>query len=131
MQHLTILYAEDEENDILLLKRAFKMAGSPHALVAVPDGKQAIDYLAGEGPFADRERCPLPALVLLDIKMPKISGLEVLEWIRLQPRFASLPVLMLTSSWRTEDMEKARLLGANDYLLKPSESSALVEMVKA
>jgi CheY-like chemotaxis protein len=124
-----ILYAEDEKNDIFFLERAFQSTGSPHSLNAVPDGEQAIDYLAGKGRFADRARHPLPALVLLDINMPKKSGLEVLEWIRQQPCLKSLPVLMLTSSPRPDDMEKARLLGADDYLLKPSDPLGLVELV--
>jgi len=126
-----ILYAEDEENDILFLQIAFERAGSPHTLHAVTDGAQALEYLAGEGPFSDRSRHPLPALVLLDINMPKKTGLEVLEWIRQQSGFKSLPVLMLTSSSRPEDMDKARLLGADDYLFKPSHPLQLVELVKS
>jgi CheY-like chemotaxis protein len=124
-----ILYAEDEKNDIYFLERAFQSTGSPHWLNAVPDGEQAIDYLAGKGRFADRARHPLPALVLLDINMPKKSGLEVLEWIRQQPSFKSLSVLMLTSSPRPEDKAKARLLGADGYLIKPSDPRELVELV--
>lgn len=131
MQPLTILYAEDEANDIVLLRRAFQKADLPVTLATVSDGKLAIDYLAGEGPFADRERHPLPALILLDIKMPKVSGLEVLEWIRQQPGFESLPVLMFTSSWRSEDVDKAGRLGADDYLLKPSDPKGLTDMVKS
>jgi len=126
-----ILYAEDEKSDIFFLERAFQSAGSPHRLNAVPDGEQAIDYLAGKGRFADRARHPLPALVLLDINMPKKSGFEVLEWIRQQPSFKSLSVLMLTSSPRPEDMEKARGLGADGYLIKPWDPVGLVELVKS
>lgn len=126
-----VLYAEDEKCDIFFLERAFQSTGSPHSLNAVPDGEQAVDYLAGKGRFADRARHPLPALVLLDINMPKKSGLEVLKWIRQQPSFKSLTVLMLTSSPRPEDMEKARLLGADDYVLKPSDPVELVELVKS
>jgi CheY-like chemotaxis protein len=129
MQPLAILYAEDEENDVFFLQRAFQLAGSPHTLKAVPDGEQAIDYLAGKGDFADRGCHPLPALVLLDINMPKKSGLQVLEWIREQPQFKSLPVLMLTSSSRQEDREQTRQMGADDYLLKPSRPAQLVELV--
>ena len=126
-----ILYAEDEPNDIFFVERALQLAGSLHTLKAVPDGEQAIDYLAGEGPFADRLLHPLPALVLLDINMPKKSGLEVLQWIRQQPQFKSLPAVMLTSSERPDDMEKARQLGADDYLLKPSVPNKLVDLVKS
>lgn len=126
-----ILYAEDEQNDVFFLERAFRTAGFPHILNAVPDGEQAVDYLAGVGAFANRARHPLPALVLLDINMPKKSGLEVLGWIRQQSLFKSLPVVIFTSSSRREDMEKARLLGADDYLLKPSNPLKLVELAKS
>ena len=128
---LTLLYAEDEENDVLFLERAFKLAGSSHSLKAVPDGAQALEYLTGEGIFADRTRHPFPDLILLDINMPKKSGLDVLEWLRSQPRYKSLPALILTSSSRPEDMEKARQLGADDYLLKPSDPLKLVELVRS
>jgi CheY-like chemotaxis protein len=131
MQPCTILYAEDEANDIFFLELAFQRASSPHTLNVVSDGEQAISYLMGRDDFADRVRHPLPTLALLDINMPKKSGLEVLEWIRQQPRFKSLPVLMLTSSQRPEDMEQARKLGADDYLLKPSNPVDLFEIVKA
>ena len=125
-----ILYAEDEENDVFFLNYAFEVAGSSYTLKAVPDGEQALEYLAGQGPFADRKGYPLPVLVLLDINMPKKSGLEVLEWTRRQPHLKSLPVLILTSSSGEEDREKARQFGADDYLLKPSDPLKLVELVK-
>ena len=125
---LTILYAEDEENDVFFLEHAFKLAGLPHSLKAVPDGAQAVEYLAGEGIFADRTQHPFPDLILLDINMPKQSGLDVLEWVRGHPCYKSLPTLILTSSSRPEDMEKARQLGADDYLLKPSNPLKLVEV---
>jgi len=128
---MTILYAEDEENDIFFLQHALEQNRSPHSLSAVPDGEQAIEYLAGKGAFANRSRYPLPILVLLDINMPKKTGLEVLEWIRQQPHLKSLPVLMLTSSSRPEDMDNARHFGANDYLAKPSNPADLVALVKS
>lgn len=126
----TVLYAEDEANDVLFLELAFKSAGSPHILSAVPDGEMAMAYLAGEEPFSNRSLHPFPALILLDINLPKKTGLEVLEWVRRQPRFRDLPAVMLTSSERLEDMEKARELGADDYLFKPSDPLRLVEVVK-
>ena len=131
MRPCTILYAEDDENDIFFLRHALEQVRSPHTLKALPDGQQAIEYLAGEGDFGDRERHPLPSLVLLDINVPRKSGLEVLEWIRRQSQFKSLPVLMLTSSTRQEDMAKALQLGADDYLSKPSHPLELVELVKS
>jgi len=126
----TILYAEDEENDVYFLADAFEIVGSPHTLKVVRDGQEALDYLSGKGAFADRLLYPLPTLILLDINMPRESGLEVLEWLRQQPHLKSVPALMLTSSSRQEDMDKARLLGAADYLLKPSNPRRLIDLVK-
>ena len=103
---------------------------SCYTLRAVPNGEEAIEYLAGTGPFANRKRRPLPVLVLQDINVPKKSGLEVLEWIRVQPHFKSLPVLILTSSSLREEREKARELGADGYLIKPSDPLKLAELVK-
>src|SRR5512142_1841788 len=94
----TILYAEDEPTDIYFLERAFKHASVPHSLKSVVDGQAAIDYLSGVGPYADRDLHPLPCLILLDINMPRKSGLGVLEWIRQQPQLKGVPVLILTSS---------------------------------
>lgn len=125
-----ILYAEDEVDDVFFFKNAMKVAGSPCMLQAVADGEQAMNYLSGQGAFADRSRFPFPALVLLDINMPRKNGREVLKWIRQQAQFKSLPVVMLTSSSRTEDLQAARELGAEDYLLKPSDPKQLVELVK-
>jgi CheY-like chemotaxis protein len=131
MHPCVILYAEDEADDVFFLGRAFELAGLLHTLTAVPDGEQAIEYLAGGGVFSDRAQCPLPNLVLLDINMPKQSGLDVLAWLRGEPHLKSLPALIFTSSSRPEDLEKARQLGADDYLLKPSNPRNLVELVRA
>lgn len=128
---LTILYAEDEQNDVFFLEHAFKLAGLPHSLKTVLDGAEALEYLAGEGIFADRTRHPFPDLIILDINMPKKTGLEVLEWVRSQPRYKSIPVLILTSSSRPEDREKASQLGADDYLLKPDNPLKLVEVARS
>jgi CheY-like chemotaxis protein len=126
-----ILYAEDEEDDVFFFKHAFEAMGSSYTVRAVPDGEQVVQYLAGHGAFADRKRHPLPLLVLLDINMPKKSGIEVLEWIRQQSLFKALPVVIFTSSSRPEDMEQARLLGADDYLLKPHDPRKLIDVVKS
>src|SRR5436853_6594879 len=131
MTPCTILYAEDEPDDVLFLKRALKSAGLPHTLNAVHDGEEALEYLAGEGPFTDRAQYPLPDLILLDINMPKLSGLDVLARLRTQPHLKLVPVLILTSSSRSEDRERARELGADDYLLKPSDPLKLPELAKS
>src|SRR5512145_859685 len=93
-----ILYVEDEENDALLMQLALGQAGLRNPLRVATDGVQAIDYLSGKGRFADREEHPLPGLVLLDLKLPRMIGFEVLAWIRQQPGYAELPVVVYTSS---------------------------------
>lgn len=128
---ITILYIEDEENDVFFLKRAFKQAGLSHSVRAVPDGAQAVKYLAGLGIFADRTQHPFPDLILMDINMPKQSGLEVLEWVRRDLLCKSLPTVILTSSSRPGDVEKAYRLGVDDYMLKPSNPLELVAMMTA
>jgi CheY-like chemotaxis protein len=126
-----ILYAEDDENDAFLTQRAFKQEEIRNPLVIVPDGKAAVDYLTGVGQYANREEHPWPCLILLDLKMPGKSGLEVLEWIRNQPNISILPVVMLTSSDQESDIHRAYLLGANGYLVKPNRPEEISEMAKA
>jgi CheY-like chemotaxis protein len=127
----TILLADDEPNDVFLMRRAFKRAGVFDVQV-VCDGEQAIAYLQGVGAYGDREQFPFPGLLLLDIKMPRQNGLEVLAWIRSQPPpIKRLPVLMLTSSKQPHDINTAYDLGANSYLVKPVTFEKLLEVVKA
>src|SRR5581483_1794343 len=102
-------------------RRAFAKANVPNPLIIVGDGDAAIAYLAGVDGYADRTRFPLPALVLLDLKLPRRSGLEVLEWIRKQPGVRRIPVVVLTSSRQRPDVDCAYDLGANSYLVKPVE----------
>jgi CheY-like chemotaxis protein len=130
LQESTILLAEDDPNDVLLMKRAFNRARLANPLKIVPDGEEAVAYLAGHGLYGDREHYPFPFLLLLDLKMPKKSGLEVLEWIRSQPHFNELAVVVLTSSEEQPNMQKAFQLGASSYLVKPAEFEDLVEMMR-
>ena len=126
-----ILLAEDNANDALLLERAFRKANVGGVVHRVSDGDEAVAYLAGESGYADRDRHPLPAMVLLDLKLPRRSGLEVLDWIRQHPELRRIPVVILTSSRARADVDRAYDLGANSYLLKPVEFSALLELVRS
>ncbi len=116
---LTVLYVEDEESDLLFMQMAFRKAGLDRALQAVGDGREAMAYLAGQGSYADRGRYPFPSLVLLDLNLPLVSGFQVLKWLRGQPEFKSLPVVVFTSSSHPADRARAGELGADDYLEKP------------
>lgn len=114
-----ILLVEDDPDDAWLIRRAFERAAAGNPLRRVGTGSEAIGYLQGDPPFGDRTEYPLPALVLLDIKMPGADGFEVLKWIRHQPQFARLCVIMLTSSDEIRDVNLAYKLGANSFLVKP------------
>ena len=117
----TVLIAEDNEADLAVMKRACERTGLPHTLRFVSDGQQAMDYLSGIGDFADRERFPLPEIILLDISLPKRNGHEVLEWIRQRPVSSRIPVIILTMSSQISDIERAYQLGATSYLVKNSD----------
>src|SRR6186713_2253472 len=116
----TILLVEDNDDDVFLITRAFKTVGLITPMVRATDGQDAIDYLSGKGQYADRVRFPMPSLVLLDIKMPFLSGLEVLRWIREQAPLAALPVVMFTTSSQDCDVRTAYGSGANAFLVKPA-----------
>jgi CheY-like chemotaxis protein len=124
----SILQIEDDENDVFLLRNVFEGAGIANPLHFVTDGQMAIDYLSGNGQFADRQKYPLPCLVLTDLKLPKKSGLEVLEWIRHQPRLKKLVVVVFSSSAHPKDVDKAYELGANAYIQKTADPNQLKEI---
>ncbi len=128
--HQTILLAEDNATDALMVQRAFRKAHLLNPVQVVDDGDKAVAYLSGQGPYADREKYPLPVLLLLDLKLPRRSGLEVLEWLRQQEGLKRLPVVVLTSSKESSDVNRAYDLGANSYLVKPVDFDPLLEMVK-
>ncbi len=117
------LVVEDNKDDVLLLRRAFLKAKVLNPVHIAIDGEEAIAYLSGTGKYANRVEFPLPSLVLLDIKMPRVGGLEVLRWIRTQPGFSSLRVIMLTSSDEIRDVNAAYQLGANSSPWISSASS--------
>jgi CheY-like chemotaxis protein len=126
-----VLLVEDNSTDALMVRRAFRKANLTAPLEVVGDGDQAVDYLAGQGAYADRARFPLPVLVLLDLKLPRRSGLEVLDWLRHQPGLRRMPVVVLTSSRESTDVGRAYDLGANSYLVKPMDFDPLLEMIQA
>ena len=126
----TILLVEDDPNDVLLIRRALRNAMIANPLREVADGDEAIAYLSGVDGYGDRDAHPLPALVLLDLKLPRRDGVEVLRWIRAQPGLRRLPVVVLTSSRETADVNRAYDEGANSYLVKPVAFDALLELVR-
>ncbi len=125
-----ILLVEDDPNDVFLIKRAFKKSKIANPIYVVEDGEEAILYLGTKGKYTDRGKYPIPFLILLDLKLPKKSGFEVLEWIKGKKELKRIPVVVLTSSSESPDINKAYDLGANSYLVKPVSFESLVEMVK-
>jgi CheY-like chemotaxis protein len=129
-----ILLVEDDPNDTLLIQRAFQKAKLGDLLKSVGDGDEAIAYLSGvkngSHNFADRGQFPLPFLLLLDLKMPGMDGFEVLQWVRAQPDFKRLLVVVLTSSNLQSDVDRAYELGANSYLVKPVEFEQMVNTIQ-
>ncbi|MGH7971858.1 MAG: response regulator [Limisphaerales bacterium] len=130
-RNIKILIADDDQNDAFLLKRAFLRAGINSPMNFVEDGEQAISYLEGRAPFADRREFPLPNLVFVDLKMPRMDGFDVLRWVRRQPGLKRLPVLVLSSSADFRDVDKAYDLGANAYAVKPSKHDELQALIMA
>jgi CheY-like chemotaxis protein len=125
-----VLLVEDDADDVLLTQIAFEKARLANPLMVVRDGEEAIAYLRGEEVYADREKYPLPILLLLDLKMPKINGFQVLEWLQLQPSLSRIPVAVMTSSDSDPDVNLAYQLGASSYLVKPPDAEALLALVQ-
>jgi CheY-like chemotaxis protein len=123
-----ILLVDDNPHDIILLRLAFRRVGIVHPIKLVSNGTEAIRYLKGEGPYADRQHYPPPTLMLLDLKMPPTSGFDVLRWVREQSWLQEMAVVVLTGSNESQDIEKAYQLGADSYLVKPARFSDLVEI---
>ena len=130
MKEKIILLVEDNPDDVELTLLALKESNIANQVVVAGNGVEALDYLLGSGRFADRDTSILPQLVLLDLKLPKVSGLEVLEQMRAHPRLKLVPVVVLTSSSEEEDMVDSYRLGANSYVRKPVEFHRFVEAVR-
>lgn len=131
MDNTPILYAEDDENDVFFMRLAMRRAPLTNPLHVVTCGQSAIEYLAGEGEYADRTRFPLPGLMLLDLKMPRRNGFEVLEWMRNQAHLDCVVVIVLTSSSQPSDVQLAHHLRANAFVVKPANAESLTDMLRA
>lgn len=125
-----ILLVDDSENDLYLFRIASEKAGLRNHLQELHDGEEAVAYLKGIPPYDDRGRFPLPMLMLLDLKMPRKNGFEVLSWLRQTTGLRRLPVFILSASRRREDLEQAFDLGANAFLVKPSTIDELTGMIR-
>lgn len=130
MRLLTVLLVEDNPRDVRLTQRAFKHAGLPHDLRVVRDGDEALLYLYREGAYAAPESAPRPDVVLLDLNLPRMGGHELLRRIKQDARFRQLPILVLTTSGRHDDVRLAYDAGANAYLIKPVEFSRFTEVIE-
>lgn len=125
---ITVLVAEDSDLDYSLLEHALDHCGAQATINRAVDGLEALDYLKGEGRFADRTRYPFPNVVLLDLKMPRFSGFDVLEWLRANPRYRVIPTVVMSTSGEPSDVQRAYELGANTYFTKPAEIEELMNL---
>lgn len=125
-----ILLVEDNPSDVKLTKRALEQNQISNKLVHAEDGREALDYLFGTGQYADRDVRDVPTVVLLDLKLPKVDGLEVLKEIRANEGTRSLPVVILTSSNQERDIASSYELGANSYIRKPVNFTQFTEAVR-
>ncbi len=129
MPRPVVLLVEDSADDAFFMQYALEKTGLNHTLQVVSDGQQALDYLLGANRYADRNIFPLPDLVFLDLKLPLLSGFDVLAWLRAKPLFTTLPVAILTGSDEERDRRRATELGANAYLVKPANPTVLRQVI--
>jgi CheY-like chemotaxis protein len=130
LEEAVILLVEDRGDDVLVVLRAFELAGLKNRVIVCRDGEEAIQYLKGEGAFANRKEYPLPNLILLDLKMPKIDGFGVLRWLKDHPELKSIATVVLTLSSEIRDVNQAYQLGANSFMVKPDDFSNVAAMSK-
>lgn len=128
---ITVLLVEDDLNDIFLVKRAFKKANLTNPLQIVTDGVEAVQYLIGEGKYADRKAHPIPELIVMDLKMPRKTGLEVLEWLKKDNSLRRIPVIIVSSSDQAWDINRAYEMGANAYMVKPVDFHAVEHLFQS
>jgi CheY-like chemotaxis protein len=125
-----ILLAEDDPNDAELFKHALQVSKVPALVQIVCDGEELIEYVRGQGKYSDRKAFPFPSLILLDLKMPRLTGLEALEWLRKQPECGKLPVVMMSGSGLDYDIDRAYRMGVNTYFTKPARLEQLNELIR-
>lgn len=125
-----ILLVEDDPNDVFFLQRALKKQGIRNPVHVASNGEEAIHYLAGEDQFSNRSQFPFPGFVITDLKMPKVSGLEVLAWLRANPECGVIPTIVMSSSIVESDVKQAYELGANSYFIKPTDFGDLEQLLK-
>lgn len=130
LQQKTVLVVEDERSDLFSLERAFRQVGQEFVLQVVETGEEAVHYLEGKEPYSDRAQYPLPILIILDLRLPGMSGLDLLKWIRQQSLFKELPIIALTA-YGNRNLPRAYELGLDFYLLKPAEANSLAEVLQA
>lgn len=126
----TVLLVDDSEDDLMLMSHATKVAGVDNPIIQLRSGKEAIDYLRGADGYANRERFPVPCLIITDLKMPKIDGFDLLQWMREKREFDSIPRIVVSSSSRQDDRKRASDLGACAYFQKPLQLDDLVGLVR-
>lgn len=129
-QKPTVLLAEDDPNDLFLVQRAIRKANLAISLRVVRNGEEAVSYLMAEGDYADTERYPLPVLILTNLKMPRMNGLELLIWVKQQPHLKDIPVVVMSGSEEPDEVSRVIDLGANSHFVKPLSVDALAEILK-
>lgn len=128
----SVLLVEDDENDVILVTHTFKKAQINNPLQIVNDGAEAVEYLKGDGKYEDRERWPLPELIVMDIKMPRLTGFEVLEWVKGNGGpLRRIPIVIVSGSDNPDDINRAYELGANAYMVKPMDSRGVEHLFQS
>jgi CheY-like chemotaxis protein len=130
-KNFIVLLVEDDENDALLLQRALKKSGITNPVKWLRDGMEAVQYLEGEGDYFDRKQCLFPKVIILDLKMPRMSGMELLRYLQDHPKVKVIPTIVLSSSRLAQDIEAAYSLGAQTYFVKPTDSEVLVKLLRS
>ena len=125
-----ILVVDDSDDDLFFIRKALDRVGIGKTVNSVHDGQEAIDYLCGHGEFSNRQKFPFPTIILSDLKMPRMSGFELLRWVREHPDCGVIPTILFTSSAIEDDVREAYRLGANAYMVKPSKPEELDELLR-